>query len=50
MVPGSTWKETSETTGTAGFRAEIKSTVRSRTANAPDGILPILAQGGAARK
>ena len=49
MEPASTWNDTPETTGTAVFRAEINSTVRSRTANTPDGILPILAQGGARR-
>jgi hypothetical protein len=31
------------------FRTEIESTVRSRTANAPDDIPPILAQGGPGR-
>jgi hypothetical protein len=33
----------------AWFRTEIKSTMRSRTANAPDGILPILAQARTGR-
>jgi hypothetical protein len=50
MEPGSTWNETSESTGTVMFRTEIKSTVRFRTVKAPDDIPPILAQGGAGRK
>jgi hypothetical protein len=31
------------------FRTESKSTARFRTVNAPDGIPPVLAQGGAGR-
>jgi len=49
LEPASTWNDTSETTGTVMFRTEIESNVRSRTANAPGGIPPIPAQGGAGR-